>query len=161
MFERLKRVVRKRARLFVRIAPYLSGRSSAAILVDELYLGILGNLGDGNARKVTAKALKAGQITVLEIVQRLVSLSEPRSEAAQGLIESDAREIYRGILQRAPTEQELRRTSRALRSGSPLSLVIQHVQSSTEARSRYFTHALEDGGFADLILAEARRRGER
>lgn len=158
LIARPMRVLRKRLKIAFRIAPYLGGKSSSRILVDELYLSILDEPGDPVARAAEAKALSRGTSTVLQIVRRLRAMSEPRTVAPLDLIRSDVEEIYRGLIDRSPTEQELARISSSLRSGVALSRIIKQVASSGEARQACFRHALNDGGISDLLLVEVNRR---
>lgn len=155
--DRAKRVIRKRFRILVRYAPYLSGKGGPRILVDELYLSILGQPGDLVARAAAAKALAKGQKRVPQIVDALMA-ARASATPSHGSLETTATEIYLGVVGRPPSPAELQRAIADLAGGKPLSRIIEQISSSRDARKRIFSRALEDGGFADLILIEASRR---
>lgn len=143
--------------MLVRYAPYLSGKGGPRILVDELYGSILGQPGDPVARAAAAKALATGKKRVPQIVDSLMA-ARASDTPTFGSLETTANEIYLGVVGRLPSPTELQRATSDLASGKPLSRIILQISSSGDARRRIFSRALEGGGFADLILAEASRR---
>lgn len=154
-FDRARRVLRKRIRIALRFAPYLSGKSASRILVDEIYQGILGVPGDPATRAKASRDLAGGRIRVLTIIQQLqASTSAPQNQGAEALVA----EVYNGVLGRSPNAAELQRATTQLSAGVGLAAIIQQVMSSADARATMFSRALDDGGVAELILADIQHR---
>jgi len=141
----------------MKFAPYLAGRSAPRILVDEIYLGVLGKPGDPLARAAAAKHLDEGRTTVLQIVQELLRGSHNTPQDRQRDFEATANDVYQAVLSRLPNAAERQRIVDTLERGAPLSRIILQVQATAEARRALFSAALADGGIGDLILAEVQR----
>jgi len=155
--DRARRVLRKRIRIALRFAPYLSGKSASRILVDEIYLGTLGAPGDPAARSKSSRDLAEGRVRVLDIIHQLRT-SAPTQTPNSHVPESLVLEVYTGILGRSPSQDELQRSATQLAAGVRLATVIQQVMSSADARATMFSRALDDGGVAELILADIQHR---
>lgn len=157
IFDRPLRVARKRLRLAIKYAPYLAGRSAPKNLVDEIYLGILGQDGDPAARARATEQLKSGRRTVLQIIQALTHTQPGQRPMFVSDFESLVAELYLGVLSREPTASELARDVSFLAGGSSVAQLLSRIMLAPAAKQIIFTNALADGGVTDLLLAHVKR----